>query len=147
MMITVTGRLLTVLVILVAAACTSNSPPEPTPSPSSPSGLPPSGIRATKLIVALPREGPNQEALVGGPLGVDAAGCVTVGGDDYILIAPPGSKLVADGTAVEMPGYGVIALGDVLEASGGVHEDVTDPPEHWKGCAGRYFVEVAPKNA
>ncbi|GAB3762743.1 hypothetical protein GCM10028864_54350 [Microlunatus parietis] len=103
-------------------------------------------MRATKLIVALPRSGPTQEALVGGPLGVDAAGCVTVGTERYVLVAPPGSRLVADGTAVEMPGYGVFALGSVLKAGGGVHEDISDPPEHWKGCAGRAFVEVAAKN-
>ncbi|GAB3746518.1 hypothetical protein GCM10028864_16770 [Microlunatus parietis] len=76
---------------------------------------------------------------------IDAAGCVTVGGDEYVLVAPPGSKLVADGTAIEMPGYGVIALGAVLEATGGVDEDVVDPPEHLRGCAGRYFVELARK--
>lgn len=93
----------------------------------------------------LPREGPHQEALVGGPLGVDAAGCVTVAGR-YLLVAPPGSRLVAEGTAVEMPGYGVIALGATLKATGGVHEDVVDPPDHWKGCAARQFVEVAPKS-
>lgn len=139
--------------VAVLASCTSNLPPgrpAETPSSSAPSirssptpSPVPSGPRATRLIVDQTKRSGFPEALVGGVLQIDKAGCVTM--DDYTLVAPYGSTLAQDGRTVTLTGHGVFRIGERFgPAGGGYIDNPGDTPTEPRGCARNDFVSVNP---
>jgi len=139
------------LAVLVLAGCASagqqpplnDGPAVPLPMPVEPGN----GATTPTLLVA-PETRDGLEALVGGVLEVNAAGCVSVGGD--ILIAPFGSY--ASDSTIVLAGWGDFELGETFSASGGLDEDVPVAEmdaEHAacvpSGEETATFVAVAPK--
>lgn len=57
------------------------------------------------------------EALVGGELRINSAGCFTV--NDYVLIAPSESTVLPNNKGIEVPGMGTIEVGDSVNGVGG----------------------------
>jgi len=83
------------------------------------------------LLAAPERPEAFMDALIAGTLVRTDAGCLAVQGADeltYVLQFPFGSRLAEDGESVEVPGLGVVRLGDAIEGGGG-YVDVPSAPE------------------
>jgi hypothetical protein len=62
------------------------------------------------------------EAVVSGELARDDAGCLVVdtGSRQYVLQFPYGTAIAEDGEAVDVPGHGLVRIGDSFRGGGGV---------------------------
>jgi hypothetical protein len=75
-----------------------------------------------------PADRPGMDALVGGVLRMNGAGCFAL--DHRILVAPPGSTVGPDGRSIEIPDRGRFSIGDTVRGGGGESEgtnEVLDP--------------------
>lgn len=72
---------------------------------------------SSALVEPWPWEG-GMEALGGGVLQRDDEGCLTMG-EGTVVVFPHGTTLLADGSGVDVPGYGTILMGDAFTSVGG----------------------------
>lgn len=73
-------------------------------------------------------------AFISAKLQVNAQGCFALDGE--LLLAPHGSTVLADGSGIDIPGLGVIKVGETITGGGG-HNDYateTEVPAKMKGC-------------
>ena len=131
--------------VLALAACGGTEPPERDPATGAIPGAPDSdgGARATRLLLSGGEAGDGAQVPLGGRLGIDERGCVTLG--DHVVLAPRDSRLGLDGQTVVLAGIGEIAIGEELPAGRGVLEGVDSssdkvPPD--RGCAGRSYADL-----
>lgn len=90
----------------------------------SPSAPPATGPMPTLLTWSKnPTSDFRTDALAGGVLGVNDAGCFTL--HTEILMAPPGSAALPDGTGVEMAGYGIVHIGEEIRNLPAAYWDIT----------------------
>lgn len=69
-------------------------------------------------------------AIVSGTLTINAQGCFEV--EDHLLVAPHGSTVSTDPLGVDIPGFGVLRVGESFTGSGGWFDwelDDTDRPD------------------
>ncbi len=71
-----------------------------------------------------PTDRPGMDALVGGVLRVNEAGCFAL--DRWILVAPPGSTVSLDGRSIVIPRLGHFSIGDTVRGGGGETEGTND---------------------
>lgn len=86
------------------------------------------------LMAAANKPSAAADALSGGTLVHSDRGCVAIGRADggvSVLLFPFGSKLAEDGESVDLPGTGVVRIGDRVEHGGGVAalESLADVPD------------------
>lgn len=72
-----------------------------------------------RLLTWTDKDDNTFEAIVGGTLRVNRAGCFTVSG--AVLVAPAGSRVVDAGNAIDIPQLGTRAIGDKVRGIGGYH--------------------------
>ncbi len=82
----------------------------------------------------------NQEAdgyfraRLNGTTAVNDQGCIVI--DDYLLVAPDGSRLDDDGTTVHLTGYEPFQVGDDIQLGGGYEElPRTEAPADIQACS------------
>jgi len=69
------------------------------------------------VLLVAPETNAGSDAVVAGALGVNEAGCFTIGED--VLLAPHGSTVIADGTGIDLPGVGEVGIGEQIDGGGG----------------------------
>jgi hypothetical protein len=111
--------LVTVMTTMSLAACTGEATPQPTAG--TPSATPGPAQILTWTHTA--SDSPTTDALVSGTLAVNDNGCVTIGA--ALLVAPPGSSVLADGSGVSVSSLGEHKFGDTLQDVSGGHFDIT----------------------
>ena len=125
---------------VVGAGCADEGPwvgPAPAPSVTLPPDSRPIG--AVRLLTEPAGPHVRDYAIVTGVLGVNAKRCVTLqGGDDkkYVLIAPRGSRVLADGESFDLVGMGQFRLGDKVRGGGGWYDNMrrATMPDYLKPC-------------
>lgn len=65
------------------------------------------------------------DASTSGVLGINDAGCVTIG--EALLMATAGSSVLPDGSGVRIEGYGEYQFGDTVSDWGGGEADLAAP--------------------
>lgn len=86
----------------------------------------------TTILYAAGREPTAvMEAKVGGTLALSEGGCWVVDdGETQIFVQfPYGSKLTPGGQAVDVPGLGIVAVGDTIDGGGGYGAAPADAPQ------------------
>ena len=92
--------------------------------------------------------GVSYQALVSGRLKINAKNCFVLraGSVSSVIVAPPNSTIVGNGSGIKLPGYGHIRVGDKATLVGGYSESVT--VESAITCTsnggGEAFVVIAP---
>lgn len=73
-------------------------------------------------------------ARINDELQVNAAGCFTLGKN--VLVVPDGSTILTDGSGVDIPGVGVVRLGETVSGGGEYGEFATEAevPPAMKDC-------------
>ncbi len=107
-----------VLILALPAACTAQDAPQPAGRNAT------AGSAQPKLLTwAQTASGnPMTDALVAGELAVNDAGCVTIG--SAILLAPPGSSVLADGSGISLAGHGEYPFGQSVQNLRGGYGDI-----------------------
>lgn len=147
-----TGTTTTVIalaLVLAITACSGSAPsrPEPDPVAEAIPGAPDSagGARATRLLLSVGEPGEGPQVPLGGRLGIDNRGCVTLGG--HVVVAAQGSRLGLDGQKVMLTGIGEIRFGETLSAERGILDDVDRPvnkaPAPHRGCSSTSYAHLA----
>lgn len=87
-------------------------------------------IAETVLLAANRAPATVMEARISGTLGLNEGGCWVVIQGEYqtLLQFPFGSALAPDGRGVEVPGVGVVGVGDTIEGGGGVDSAAPETP-------------------
>lgn len=141
MMVNRQMRWLVVTVALAClAACDANGDDSPGDSPQS--GSSSGGARDLPRLLLEPAgehgDLPAGMAFVSDKLHVNHAGCFALGRN--LLRAPFGSTVLPDGSGVDLPGIGVVKVGETVTGGGayGEYATLSDVPDPMKGCiAGR----------
>lgn len=109
-------------VVLLLAGCAANGP-------SATDAV--QRFNGTTALVVVSESAAAMEAQVVGTLGRTESGCLALKheGRTYVLQLPLGSRLNEDGRGVEVPGIGLLALGDRVDGGGGYHELADVPVE------------------
>lgn len=92
----------------------------------------------TILLAAHAHPESGMDAQIAGTLILTDSGClaVTSGADSYVLEFPFGTELADDGESVNVPGLGIVHIGDEIAGAGG-YIDVPGAPEECR--TGREF--------
>jgi hypothetical protein len=108
-----------VLSLAALTACTAQEPPQPTGANTTTTPAQPKLLTWAKTA----SNSPTPDALVAGKLAVNDAGCVTIG--SALLLAPPGSSALPDGSGISLAGHGEYRFGQSLQNLRGGYGDIT----------------------
>lgn len=109
------------LVALIAVTAFAGCSAIPAASPSVPA---PTGPLPTLLTWSRsPGNNNRTDALASGILQVNDAGCFTL--HTEILIAPPESTVLPDGTGIDLAGHGVVHIGEDVQGLTAAYGDIT----------------------
>lgn len=128
--IRVAALLAAVISLVSLSACTPQGSPQPTGNSTT------AGSAQPRLLTwAQAASGsPVTDALVAGKLAVNDVGCVVIG--SAILLAPPGSSVLADGFGISLAGRGEYRFGQSVENLRGGYGDIAGTATDPDGIAG-----------
>ena len=96
----------------------------------------------TRLLTLDPSVKGHMEAIAGGRLGVNDAGCFTV--NHRVLVGPAGSDIHEGGEGVTLNGIGSFKLGDEVRGGGGyIERPLGEVPDQKPCFPGKRWSRVA----
>lgn len=122
--------LATVITLVSLSACTPQGSPQPTAGGTTAGSAQPTLLTWTQAASS----SPVTDALVAGKLAVNETGCVVIG--SAILLAPPGSSVLADGSGIGLAGRGDYRFGQSVENLRGGYGDIAGTAADPDGIAG-----------